>query len=158
MSAPAQGGGGTKASPPDDPRVKILEAYARAFETLSSDSLAVFDPLITDDIAFQDPFNSLRGRSDFVAVFAKMYRQLKEPRFTVLDTALGQHGYIRWAMTWSRKNGSTAAPVEGVTELSFAPDGRVCGHFDHWDVASQLYERAPILGLPLRILRQRFAL
>lgn len=146
------------APPPGDRRAATLRSYARAFETLAADRLDVFAPLITDDIVFRDPFNTLRGRGAFTAVFAKMYRQLQDPCFQVADVALGERGYVRWSMTWTRRDGAAAAPVEGVTELTFAADGRVCEHLDHWDVASQLYERAPVLGLLMRTLRRRFAL
>lgn len=146
------------AAPADDSRAATLRSYARAFETLAADRLDVFAPLITDDVVFRDPFNTLHGRDAFRAVFAKMYRQLQDPRFQVADLALGERGYVRWSMTWTRRDGTAAAPVEGVSELIFAADGRVCGHVDHWDVASQLYERAPVLGVLMRALRRRFAL
>ena len=42
--------------------------------------------------------------------------------------------------------------VEGMSEIRFAPDGRVTDHQDHWDAATQFYGRLPLIGPALRWL------
>jgi hypothetical protein len=44
-----------------------------------------------------------------------------------------------------------------MSELRFAADGRVREHIDHWDAAAQVYERLPLIGGLMRLIRRRFA-
>ena len=44
-----------------------------------------------------------------------------------------------------------------MSEVTLAEDGRVLAHIDHWDPAAQLYERVPVLGAVLRMIRRRLA-
>jgi len=41
---------------------------------------------------------------------------------------------------------------EGMSDVHFAPDGRVADHQDHWDAAAQFYGRLPLVGPLLRWL------
>jgi len=47
--------------------------------------------------------------------------------------------------------------IRGATHLHFAPDGRVRLHRDYWDAAEELYEKLPVVGTLVRLLRRRAA-
>jgi steroid delta-isomerase len=141
----------------DDPRRATLDAYCRAFEILAPDRLDTLRALCTDDVRFVDPFNDVGGIDRFVAIFAHMYRTMEEPRFQVLDRALGAGaGFVRWRFT-GRLRGRAVA-IEGMSEVRFDPEtGRVREHVDHWDAAGQVYARLPLVGGAVRALRRLFA-
>ena len=40
--------------------------------------------------------------------------------------------------------------LEGMSEIHIGDDGLVTAHIDHWDSASQLLSRLPLIGLILR--------
>ena len=44
--------------------------------------------------------------------------------------------------------------IEGSTYLVFGVDGRVVEHRDYWDAAEQLYEKLPLIGGVLRLLKR----
>ena len=44
--------------------------------------------------------------------------------------------------------------IEGSTHLVFGADGRVVEHRDYWDAAEQLYEKLPLIGGVLRLLKR----
>jgi hypothetical protein len=41
--------------------------------------------------------------------------------------------------------------------VRFAADGRVGWHRDYWDAAEELYEKLPLIGSLMRLLRRRGA-
>ena len=134
-------------------------AYAAYFERVSLDNLNELRDLCAPDVRFRDPFNDVRGHDQIVRVFAKMYEDVAEPTFEVIDNAVsGSNSYIRWVFRFKNKKNGTPFSIDGMTEVHFDDAGRVTSHLDHWDVASQLYERVPVLGTVLRAIRRRLAL
>jgi len=45
--------------------------------------------------------------------------------------------------------------LEGMSEIRFAPDGRIAEHIDHWDSGAQFYARIPVLGWLIGLVRNR---
>lgn len=134
-------------------------AYAAYFERVSLDNLNELRDLCAPDVRFRDPFNDVRGHDQIVRVFAKMYEDVAEPTFEVIDNAVsGSNSYIRWVFRFKNKKNGAPFSIDGMTEVHFDDAGRVTAHLDHWDVASQLYERVPVLGTVLRAIRRRLAL
>jgi len=137
-----------------------LRAYLQAMATLTPDTVADLRPFLAEDVRYSDPFNELRGGDAFLSVFHRMFEDCIEPRFTLLDVASsGPTAYARWRMTFRPRRWPESAPwvIEGVSEIRFAADGKVAAHIDHWDAASQLYARMPLLGWLLRQLRRRLS-
>ena len=83
-----------------------------------------------------------------------MFQRVSDPRFRVTSRAHdGALCFLRWDFTFRR--GQRDWRIAGVSEVRFDPSGRVVSHIDHWDAASQLYERLPVIGWVLRRLRGR---
>ena len=133
-----------------------LERYVAVMEALRADNLASLDTVLTPEARFVDPFNDVCGVAAIRAVFAHGFRQCPGMRFSVAARAVdGHRGLLRWRMTCDARTGGLA--VEGMAELTLAPDGRVAEHVDYWDPAAQLYERVPVLGWLMRRIRRRLA-
>lgn len=133
-----------------------LDAYMAAFDAMGPDRLDVFDAVCDPDIRFVDPFNDVRGLDRFKGVFWDMYQTLDQPRFTIVDSALGDRaGYIRWHFEFAMRGRAMA--IDGMSEVVFGPDGRVVEHIDHWDSGSQVYGRIPVLGSIIGFVRRRFS-
>ena len=115
-------------------------------------SAARLREIATEDVRFCDPFNDLRGIEHLRRLFTHTSQQLPGARFEVMDTAWSDpRAYLRWRMT-ARVRALGDWRVEGMSEIRFAPDGRVVEHLDHWDAAGQFYGRLPIIGPLLRWL------
>ena len=131
-------------------------AYACAFEALTPATLPDLARLWTEDVLFVDPFNHVRGLDASLAVYRHMYLTTDDPRFQVLDVAATDAAaYLKWRMTFRPKGTPETWTIEGMSELAFAEDGRVRAHVDHWDAASQLYEKVWGLSWLMRLLRSR---
>ena len=140
----------------------IIARYADAFATLTPDNMAVLMATVSPDIHFTDPFNDVRGREAFRGIFEHMFATCEAPRFQIVDIArpedgAGDRAYLRWRMSgrikaWPR----TSLDLEGMSEIHIGADGLVSLHIDHWDSASQLLARLPLIGAILRPMLKLF--
>jgi hypothetical protein len=133
------------------------DAYIHFYETMTPESLARLPELVTPDIHFVDPFNDVTGIAPLRRILAKMFEDLHEPRFVVTHRAWsGEVCFLRWDFTARAKSGA-AWKIAGMSELRLAPDGKVASHIDHWDSGRQFYEKLPLIGAVLRLIRRRLA-
>ncbi|MBL8808330.1 MAG: nuclear transport factor 2 family protein [Rhodospirillales bacterium] len=124
-----------------------LDDYVAFFERLTPDRLDDLDALVASDVRFKDPFNDVRGTARMKKVLAMAFAH-GTPRFEVIDRARGEHAaYLLWRYT----HGPGFA-LEGMSEIRFAPDGRIAEHIDHWDSAMQFYARIPVVGWLVRFV------
>lgn len=136
----------------------LARRYAEAFTALTPAHLGGLRALVAPEVRFRDPFNDVTGADRFVAVFARALEDMEDLTFATTRIAVdGDTAFLRWTMRGRPRTRWLAAPlvVEGISEVRFDDSGRVIEHVDHWDAAAQLYERLPLLGGLLRVLRRR---
>lgn len=131
-------------------------AYGEFFETLTPESLTALDRLCDSSVHFRDPFNDLCGVHAFQSVLAKMFEDVREPRFRIIDRACsGQVCYLRWDFSCRPGTNRSLWHIEGMSEVHFDRHGRVTAHLDHWDSGSQFFARLPLLGPLVRLVQRR---
>ena len=132
---------------------RLVDAYTR----LTRDNLPALLALYAENAHFKDPFNDVRGHAAIARVFAQMFDELREPRFTVQVAASdGDDAFLTWELHFVRQGGQAMA-IRGATHLRYAPGGLVQLHRDYWDAAEELYAKLPVLGALMRALRGRLA-
>ncbi len=135
-----------------------LKDYIEFFEKLSARSVHLMDKVAHGGIYFKDPFNEVRGIEHVKSIFDHMFKTMEKPKFKVTDYAWGRDGqtaYIKWRFTYVM-NGN-AHGFEGVSEVTFGADGRVTSHIDHWDAGEHVYEKVPLLGGIIRLIKSKLA-
>jgi steroid delta-isomerase len=131
-----------------------IDAIVGWLETLTPRSLDRTGEFYAPDAYFKDPFNEVRGVEAIRRVFAHMFEQVGDPRFSVTGRWTGEDGVVLgWDFRF--RMGGQARLVRGLSHLRFAPDGRIAWHRDYWDAAGELYETVPVLGALMRFLRGR---
>lgn len=135
---------------------ETLEKYKTYFEALSPETIDDLDELVTGDIRFVDPFQDVTGVEEMKYVLGKMFDDVDSPAFTITDLAIGleEAAYLRWRFTFVSKKGKEWR-FRGISEVHFNEEGRIKQHIDHWDSASQLYEKVPGLGSAVQLLKKR---
>jgi len=130
---------------------------ANWFESLTPASLATVADVYATDAVFVDPFNALCGIRSIKAVYQHMFETLEQPRFTVTATvAEGKHAFMTWDFHFQR-NGE-ALEISGCTQFELNDQGLIIVHRDYWDAAQQVYEKVPLLGAVLRLMRRKISL
>jgi len=139
--------------------MSLIERYGEFFANLEVDDLDRLDIVFVENARFRDPFNDLTGLGQIRAVFEHMFAHCAEARFEVLEAMGGEPvGYIRWRFHFRLvRDRAPRRPVEGVSRIVFAEDGRVREHIDYWDAAGELYEQFPVIGGLMRWLKARLA-
>ena len=137
-----------------------LERLVRFYETIDAATLharlaAVYAP----DAHFKDPFNEVQGRAAIEGIFAHMFGQVTDPRFTVV-TGVQQElqAFVTWEFRFKMKRFSTQTQcIRGASHIVFDSGGAVQLHRDYWDVAEELYEKLPLLGALMKMLKRASA-
>lgn len=142
--------------PAADPRVIRVQRF---FEMLTLDSIATLDRVYTDDVYFKDPFNEVRGQPALRRILEHMFVQVDAPRFVIGSAvAQGAEAFLVWEFMFRMKRRrETEQTIRGASHIKFAQDGRVAYHRDYWDAAEELYEKMPVLGGLMRLLRRQAA-
>jgi hypothetical protein len=129
-----------------------LPTLIEFYEQLKPQDLDRLAQLYTEDCRFKDPFNEVQGVAAVWRIFAHMFETIEAPRFVVRDAfSEGDQAFLSWDFHAGR------FIIRGATHLRFAPDGRVRDHRDYWDAAEELYEKLPVLGALMRLLRRKLA-
>ena len=131
------------------------ELYIRLFEELSMERLEGIEGFVSADIKFKDPFNELSGLDAFRRLLVKTLNDVKGLKFKVTHRAWTENIlFLRWSFEGEVK-GLNYWKVEGMSEINFDERGLICQHIDHWDAAGQFYEKLPLIGTIIRIIRSR---
>ncbi|WP_435751641.1 nuclear transport factor 2 family protein [Thauera sp. AutoDN2] len=126
------------------------------YETLTPASLATLDQYYAPDARFKDPFNEVAGVPAIRRIFEHMFATTESPRFVVTDRIeQGAQAMLGWAFHFRLRG--RALTVRGVTHLRFDAEGRVTLHRDYWDAAEELYEKLPLLGGAMRVIKRRLS-
>ncbi|MCP4002210.1 MAG: nuclear transport factor 2 family protein [Gammaproteobacteria bacterium] len=136
-----------------------LKRYTDFFEQLNADNLGQITSVMTEDVHFVDPFNDVNGIESVEKIFKHMFSTLQNPKFKVTHAALDNDSHACGLISWELRSTLHGKPYKiiGMSEVSFAADGRVKAHIDHWDAARQFYEKLPIIGWLLKTIRVRLS-
>lgn len=133
--------------------VEFYEAIDPA--TLHAQLAAIYAP----DALFKDPFNEVCGHAGIARIFAHMFHQVNNPGFHVV-TAIQQGGdaFVTWEFRFRMKRYRTGVQcVRGASHIVFDDAGLVKLHRDYWDPAEELYEKLPLLGTLMKMLKRSAA-
>lgn len=144
------------ADPVRQSRERVIAGYVDLFNNPPGTVEQLRD-LVAEDACFEDPFNVLTGLDSIYRMLADFARRVRSPSFEVRYCAWdGDVCLLRWDLRATVPLiGEWVVP--GVSEIHFDPSDRICLHVDHWDAASHFYQRLPVIGTLLRLLRRRVA-
>jgi steroid Delta-isomerase len=125
------------------------------FESLSRESVDAFSQFYSEDCYFKDPFNEVRGLAHTQRIFLHMYEALNHPRFVITGRVeQGRECFLTWDFLFTMKRFVKGEQcVRGSSHLKLDAHGKISYHRDYWDAAEELYEKLPLLGGVMRVLK-----
>lgn len=130
---------------------------AQWFQTLTPATLEQVEDIYASDAVFSDPFNHLNGLTSVRAVYQHMFDTLEHPRFVVTTTVSNEHqAFMTWDFLFKCRG--QAQKISGCTQFELNDQGLIVLHRDYWDAAQQVYEKVPVLGVVLRMIRRKLSL
>lgn len=134
-----------------------IKNYSQFFENIDKDtSISAYENFIDLNAKFSDPFHKIEGLHNIYQVFQKMYKNLDNPRFEVLESLEDKNiGYIKWKFKYSFKNEKKEREFTGVSRVVFNSDDKAILHEDFWDAAENIYEHIPFVKYFIKIVKQK---
>jgi hypothetical protein len=136
---------------------QIAKSYANFFESITQDTpIEAYAQIFDEKVYFEDPFQKVIGLNKVYAIFQHMFETLYDPRFIVDEIVCGNGvTYMRWTFSYHRSSKHEIEKFTGVSRVQFLETGKALSHVDYWDAAENIYEKVPILGSVLRLIKQR---
>jgi steroid delta-isomerase len=137
-----------------------LQRYVDFYQTMTLERVEELRELLASDIHFRDPFNDFHGVEKVIKVMRDMYRDSENPVFTIVSKMRREEvAFLKWEMTFTPKRIPSKTPwrIVGISEVHFDEDGKVSEHLDYWDAATYFYERLPVLGFLIRLVKKRLS-
>jgi steroid delta-isomerase len=108
----------------------------------------------TKDLFFKDPLTELYTSDDLESYYGRIFEKLSEMRFVIENRAeAGNQAFISWVMMATTLGQDVS--VRGVSHLKFDPASGLCEyHRDYFDLAGEVYEQIPVLGLLFKGLKK----
>lgn len=142
-----------------DPSPCSDRAFARIaafFEGFTAADVAAMDMIYAPEARFKDPFNEVQGTAAIARVYAHMFEALREPRFLVTGRVVqGREAFLTWDFSFRYRRSGRLQRVRGVSHLVLDDSDRIILHRDYWDAAEEVYEKLPVLGRLMRLLKRR---
>ena len=133
-----------------------FEELAQWFATLTPMSLQNIDSIYAQTATFRDPFNEVVGIASIQRIYQHMFETLDEPRFVITTKLVDATGaFMTWQFLFTLHD--KAYKIEGGTHFNLDGQGLIVLHRDYWDAAQELYEKIPVLGAVLRLLRKKLS-
>ena len=134
----------------------VVERFKQTYNRLNAQSLGLLNELYSHDVVFQDPFRRLSGLPSLTEYFAELYRHVELSSFVFEDEVVqGNSAMLTWTMSLKhpRLNGGDVVTVPGSTHIRFRD--KVTYHRDYFDGGAMLYEHLPLIGLVVRMIKER---
>lgn len=133
------------------------EKLSHFFETLNEGvDIESFGTIYDDAVVFKDPFNKVKGIRAVYEVFEHMYQTLDKPGFIIKEYIDKQNvAYVKWDFTFAFKGEKNENRFEGVSRLQINNQGKIISHVDFWDAAEHIYEKMPVVGSVLRLIKHK---
>ena len=139
---------------PEGPLRRLVEYY----ETLTRETMTRLGDVYAADAAFKDPFNDVRGVDAVRRVLLHMFDDLTDARFVIREAvAEGNQAFLVWDFTFKVRRWQPAVErsIHGASHIRFNDDGKVGYHRDYWDAGEELYEKLPVFGALVRMVRRK---
>jgi steroid delta-isomerase len=133
-----------------------LDELVEFFESVTPATVSRVLQIYAPDAYFKDPFNEVRGHMAIEHLFAHMFRQVRDPRFIITARVMQEDDlFLTWDFRFHMpRYASREQCIRGTTHFRFDQDSRVAYHHDYWDAAEELYEKLPIVGSFMRLLKR----
>ena len=134
---------------------QYAQAYIRLYEELSHEAIEGMSAFVCSDVHFKDPFNDITGFAALRTLLTKTLSDVTNPIFRVTNQFQdGETLFLRWTFQGQVK-GLGDWHVVGMSAIRFDHEGKICEHIDYWDAAEQFYEKLPVIGAVLRMIKRR---
>ena len=136
---------------------QTARAYADFFESVSQATpIESYAKLFDSQVFFEDPFQKVSGVDKVYDIFQHMFKTLYAPHFIVNEIVCNEQcAYLHWTFSYQRSAQHQTERFTGISRVQFLETGKVLSHVDYWDAGENIYEKVPLLGSVLRLIKKK---
>lgn len=127
------------------------------FNAFDGKNLENLDDFYADSVAFEDPVTKIKGLKNLKKYYSHAYKNVKSIKFEFSEifNEGGTYG-AAWEMHLSVKglNGGREYTVPGFSRIKFNKKNLVIEHRDYVDLGDMVYERLPLQGLVISLIKK----
>jgi steroid delta-isomerase len=145
-------------SPDHSEKIAIqLQKIQSEYESIKVNRIEQLTALYAEDAIFKDPFKEVVGKEAIAEIFSNMFNQLNNPSFKVLSILHKQNeASLLWDFSFGFKRwNKSPQSLRGVSWLVFDEAGLIASHTDYWDAADGIYEKLPLAGSLIRLMKSQ---
>lgn len=134
-----------------------LKGLVTFYQHLQPGLLSQLSEIYHDDTLLVDPVGQHHGVEALERYFASLLKNLRYCRFHITHQHyFDQCALLLWRMEYAHPalQSSAAQTLEGSSYLVFR-DERIVFQRDYYDLGEMLYEKVPVLGGVIRLLKKR---
>lgn len=131
--------------------------YANFFENINKETtIHEFSTVFDLKAKFKDPFHEVEGIVEIFKIFQKMYENLDNPKFKILETVSDKNiSYIRWEFSFSFKKQKEVQSFIGLSRVVFNSENKAIIHEDFWDAGENIYEKIPFISSIIKFVKNK---
>lgn len=135
-----------------------LDHFKTVFNQLNANTLNLLEEIYTPEVFFRDPVHELKGLPALSDYYGRLYQGVVSCHFEFeSEVSDGAQAMLVWIMRFQhcRFRRGEMLDLRGVSHLKFGTDGKVFDHHDYFDMGAFIYERVPLLGSVIRMIKNR---
>ncbi|AXU95822.1 MAG TPA: nuclear transport factor 2 family protein [Erwinia persicina] len=134
-----------------------LQQLVTFYQTLDSTRLTMLAEIYHPDVRLSDPVGEHQGLAVVEQYFASLLKNMRYCRFVVtLTREFDSDALLLWRMEYAHPSlqGGADQTLEGSSYLQFR-EGKVVFQRDYYDMGAMLYEKLPLLGSVIGLVKKR---
>jgi hypothetical protein len=134
------------------------EKLRHFFQTLSKDTLAQVMDIYDQNVTFRDPVHELHGAKAIQDYYKGLYQNVDSISFDFQGEVIQEDQHVLiWNMqlTTPKLNSGKPYSVPGNSWIRFNAQDQIVYHQDFFDMGDFVYERIPLLGGLVRMVKKR---
>lgn len=138
-------------------RIDLIDT---TFNSLNKDNLGVLNNFYAENIEFTDPVRKINGLQELTKYYSHVYKNVISIKFNFHEIVSKDDTYFaKWTMVLQVKglNSEKPYPTEGLSVMTFNQQNKVIYHRDYLDLGSMVYERIPVIGNLITLIKKKLA-
>lgn len=133
-----------------------LAELKKFYEEFGPNNIHQMANIYSEPTYFKDPFHTMTSvQKELIPYFTKAFTKLQNSRFDFHEAVLeGNKAFLIWDMSFEISG--KKFKIHGSSFIEFDEQGMVKKHRDYWDLAEELYEKLPAVGLLFRAFKKIF--
>lgn len=138
----------------------LLSRFEGVYNALTAENVDTLDALYTEDVTFIDPFHEIGGLDALKDYCRRMYAGVDSCRFEFGERVVEpDRAVVTWTMVLRMKQlrPHETLRLPGCSHIRFGEGetARIHYHRDYFDAGALLYERVPLVGPVVRMIKNR---